>query len=637
MKTLKDNIILLSYILFLFTLLEDKVFIFAMITCLFLWILRTKDHSWILVACLLFIITIPRYSSTYPTMQKGKAITVKGSYSILLEGNEKVIVYTQSPLELDAVYQMNDNFKEIESSSHFYTFNYSSWSHKQGIYYSLNEEDITFHQQTFSFRHCIQTMINEIDDVDKKTLLYKTILNVSLKDNDEEKWFYSNGFTYAGMIAIIECILKFFIDKKRRNIILLLLSTWMVIFYHFPILLVQIFFYQIFKFSHISYKKKTGLITSLLIILYPSEIASISFLLPTLFHYSFLFTKDKKYGLLFFSFMIQSVIFQSLNPLKSILYPCLSKCYGVLHLLSYFDLFLHTSISLYISSFLSVVLEKIELFTLKGSIFGFGMILFIIILFLLRKNKLFYPLGVIILFIFLYTGLFHPFSELTIINVGQGDSILLRSAFNTSNVLIDTGKESAYKSLEGYLRAKGIKDLNALIITHPDEDHNGNQDNLIQDFNVQEVITEHFKEKRFGSYDLKDLNAIQNGDTNQSSIVNAFEFHGKQVCLMGDSDQITEQSIINSNSELSCDILKVSHHGSKTGSSDKFLDTVRPKIALISSGSYSIYHHPSEEVIQKLLKRHIPYLDTKTRGDITIISIFQFNVLITSNFEIALL
>ena len=83
--------------------------------------------------------------------------------------------------------------------------------------------------------------------------------------------------------------------------------------------------------------------------------------------------------------------------------------------------------------------------------------------------------------------------------------------------------------------------------------------------------------------------------------------------------------------------MKLGHHGSKTSTSDKFLNQVQPRVALISAGSYSIYHHPSEETIQKLLKRHISYFNTKEEGDITILCFSHFNLFITSSFQIGLL
>ena len=96
--------------------------------------------------------------------------------------------------------------------------------------------------------------------------------------------------------------------------------------------------------------------------------------------------------------------------------------------------------------------------------------------------------------------------------------------------------------------------------------------------------------------------------------------------------------MIRNYTNLHCDVLKLSHHGSDTGSCDDFLDQVQPRLGIISSGPYSIYHHPSPDTIQRLLKRHIPYLDTKVEGDITILCLpFHLNLLITSRGTISFL
>ena len=100
---------------------------------------------------------------------------------------------------------------------------------------------------------------------------------------------------------------------------------------------------------------------------------------------------------------------------------------------------------------------------------------------------------------------------------------------------------------------------------------------------------------------------------------------------------VTSEELLQRYPDLSCDILKLSHHGSKTGSSERFLDTVRPELAIVSSGAYSIYHHPSPEVTERLYNRRIPYLDTKEDGDITILFLPGFNLLTTASGKIAII
>ena len=103
---------------------------------------------------------------------------------------------------------------------------------------------------------------------------------------------------------------------------------------------------------------------------------------------------------------------------------------------------------------------------------------------------------------------------------------------------------------------------------------------------------------------------------------------------MADADEVTEKEILKHYPLLEADILKASHHGSKTGSSDAFLDTIQPLIGIFSCGHYSIYHHPNPETIQRFLKRHIHYYSTYEEGDLMIIPLYKMNVLLTSSLKV---
>ena len=181
------------------------------------------------------------------------------------------------------------------------------------------------------------------------------------------------------------------------------------------------------------------------------------------------------------------------------------------------------------------------------------------------------------------------------------------------------------------LQGRGIRRLNTLFITHMDSDHCGNMEQVIDDFKVSNTVDEHQGTTYSGLYEFHDLNSIVSEDKNQSSLVLAFTLNGLDFIMTGDADMKAEEQIAARYPGLHCDVLKLSHHGSKTGSCDRFLDLLQPRLGIISSGSYSIYHHPSPETIQRLLKRHIPFLDTKEHGDISILMIGPLRVLITSD------
>ena len=218
---------------------------------------------------------------------------------------------------------------------------------------------------------------------------------------------------------------------------------------------------------------------------------------------------------------------------------------------------------------------------------------------------------------FAYFGLFHPLPSVTFINVGQGDSILIKSAWNKTKILVDTGKENAYEQVQDLLKGYGIRKLDALIITHQDSDHCDNKEVIVHEYNVNTLIESDFDIKEINDIWINNLNHNQNeADTNASSLVLLFNIDDCSFLLPGDIPQNIEETIIRQ-TPVAVDILKASHHGSKTGSSDLFLDTLHPSFIIYSAGSPSIYNHPSNEVIQKALKRHLLQMNTFLDGDIT--------------------
>ena len=632
MTSCKNHCVFLSLLLFLFALCYQRVFVLVLCCCMVLWMLRTKDNSFIFVCIVLLLFSIPRSNTKYPDIQEANAIQVSSSYTILKNGNQKIIVYTKEPLRFDATYTITPEFQKIETSYHTYGFSYSHWLSKQGIYYAVDESCITLKKENVSIRRWMQKKIAAIEDTSIRSLLNKSLLN--LKDTQENSWMKEAGFSYISILFVFHVMCKYVMHEKQKDVVLTVITILLLIVYRFPLILVENLLFRVSRYLSMSKQKSTSLITMFIMFCYPSEITSASFLIPSLYHYSFLFDEHKKEILFLLISIIQSILFQTINPLRSFLYPLNMFLHGFFYLFSLVRFFTPIDFVSLIASALQSFNTLMNLFSLKGSIVGVGCILYIIIVSMFRHKV---KAAIILLYVFQITGLFHPCMEMTMINVGQGDAILIRAPLNSDNILIDTGKPSAYNSLKTYLDAKSIYVMNTLIITHNDNDHSGNKTNIQKDYVVKQCIETHQNTIQSSIFTLQDINEIQSEDENDSSIVNVMNFNDKQVCLMGDASNKTEEEITHKYPTLSCDILKLGHHGSSTSSSDQFLDIVRPEIALISSGAYRIYHHPSEETIQKLLKRHIPYFDTKTSGDITILCFWKIRVFITSRFEIGLI
>lgn len=637
MKTLIQNSILLSLLLFVFCLCYQKlIWVAGGIVCC-IWYSKVKGKSVILVALLLVCICMPRYSTSMPSMQIASARQVNGSYAILENQNAKILVYTQQPLYIDGQYAILQDGEKIESSSHFYAFDFAHWANQQGVYYSLKEDNIKLIKENITIRSLIQKQVEKFPEQHKKAMLYKVLLNIRTQETKED-WLYENGFSYVGIVLGIQCILKYFLTRKKRDTILWIITFLLCIVYRFPLLLVQSLLYRTSKILRIHSSQSIGCITTIVLCLYPHQVVSAAFLIPTIYRYSSIFFKqEKKSGTFFLLLLVQGYLFQNMNPIKNVLYPTIQLCNGFLYIFCFIELFVPLSLFQGIATGMQSILSFCDAFTLEGSLLGVGFIFFLCIFKMLLQTKHRFLWASIVLLFFQWSGAFHPCCECSVINIGQGDAILLRAPFNTENILIDTGKPTSWNTLDTFLKAKQIRKIHTMIITHDDDDHSGNAIHINENYIVDNIVTTHLETIPTKHFTLYDINPMDNEDKNQSALVHTFHLNGKNVCLMADADTTSESQILKKYPNLHCDILKVGHHGSKTSTSDTFLDTVQPSLALISSGPYHIYHHPSEETIQKLLKRHISFFDTKTSGDMTILCFFKIRFFITSSFDIGLL
>lgn len=109
-------------------------------------------------------------------------------------------------------------------------------------------------------------------------------------------------------------------------------------------------------------------------------------------------------------------------------------------------------------------------------------------------------------------------------------------------------------------------------------------------------------------------------NTNDSSAVVKLTHGNTKFLFTGDAEKTSEKDILNSNEDLSSNVLKVGHHGSHSSSSKEFLDKINPKIAIISCGKNNDYGHPHKETMKELNKRNIEVYRTDIDGNIVLTS-----------------
>ena len=243
------------------------------------------------------------------------------------------------------------------------------------------------------------------------------------------------------------------------------------------------------------------------------------------------------------------------------------------------------------------------------------------------------------------------------IDVGQGDSILIELP-DDKVMLVDSGTGKSEQNLVDYLTSfyssRSDLDLDYFIITHQDEDHTGNADVVFDMLNVlnfyrpnvytpQEIedygysdcgvcdtgCYEDMIEKMYlepncdvtvnvSDVDIENSLALPSdcdynvrflspnestySDPNNYSPIMILEYMGRKIMLTGDAEKDVEEEVLDlySYDVLSCDVLKLGHHGSSTSTSQDFLNAINPTYAVISVGEGNSYGHPDETILNRV-------------------------------------
>lgn len=256
--------------------------------------------------------------------------------------------------------------------------------------------------------------------------------------------------------------------------------------------------------------------------------------------------------------------------------------------------------------------------------------------------------------------IFKPKSlEIVYLDVGQGDSIAIHTAKN-KNILIDGGGNISRQLDEDntgtqivlpYLRYKGINKLDCVFISHPDGDHIIGILELLDYIKINQIFIAdtdtkndlleilEMKASKYNVpinklskgnivkvdnsilfeciYPVKHM-LIDNEDYNNSSLVLYMDYNNSKFLFTGDIEKEAEDRIIDDYKKLNTDILKVAHHGSKTSSTQNFVDMVKPKVAIISSGKNNYYGHPHREVVDRYKSINSKIYNTAYDGAILI-------------------
>ncbi|HZG70685.1 MAG TPA: DNA internalization-related competence protein ComEC/Rec2, partial [Chondromyces sp.] len=255
---------------------------------------------------------------------------------------------------------------------------------------------------------------------------------------------------------------------------------------------------------------------------------------------------------------------------------------------------------------------------------------------------------------------YSPKGEVSFIDVGQGDAIIIDLPYNNGIYVIDTGgvmpfqKEEWQKRSSSFsvgsdillphLKSNGITRIDKLILTHSDYDHIGAAEELIEGIQVKEVIISPGSEKKevmkrvvktahrekaivkYGAAGQQwregdaEFQLIYPADFdyegNNDSLVLFAKLGGLAWLFTGDLEEEGEKTIITT-FEIRADVLKIGHHGSRTSTSEEFLKEIHPKVAVISAGRNNRFGHPHVEVVERLSRNGVRIYRTDGHGEIS--------------------
>ncbi len=237
--------------------------------------------------------------------------------------------------------------------------------------------------------------------------------------------------------------------------------------------------------------------------------------------------------------------------------------------------------------------------------------------------------------------------RVSFVDVGQGDSIVIEAG--ESVVVIDTGDYAAEQSLKSFLEKEGIDEIDYLIATHPHSDHIGNMEALIENYRVDKVVFPYITDDLTPTnstyvYLLKtidknnipltipavgekivldkgEITVLYNGggsDINNSSLVLMYVYGESSFLLMGDAEFEVEDKLCDEyGRELSCDVLKAGHHGTKYATGNNILSAASADYVVIMCGIDNEYGYPKEAVLKRIASEGAAVLRTDLDGDIS--------------------
>lgn len=646
--------------------------VFCLAIVLFLLFSYRRVNKWmtlLLSGVIILGIAISFINISYQKdIYQGVIYETKDNYFLLNSGGERLYVYAKKhEHEIGDIVNIKGdkqklNFTVLESD-----FDFTDYLNRKGVFHSLNVKEIkTSFANPIRIKSLQEKFLNKFNETERSiigAILFSkgedSALRTTLDNLHLTRFLTATGLYIIGFAALLNYLLKIFLKDKTSEAI----STLVVLIYSaftFPRLaIIRVAAFQVLKWINkylmnkkFTYLEMLSLLGTIFLLVDRYLARQDSFILGFSIPLVTYLIRDvcpenklksslvKTFSIYLLFLPFEAKFYNEIKvfalPLQVVSTP-LFMALGLTSLITFFGFPLTRLCSFFVTcltnytkaiKFINLAIFLPPFPELLGLVYGMIYLGYLYYLTLgLRpfSRTLSY---ILCSFILMYSL---PFAnaislEVTFVNVGQGDCTIVR--YNNQVSLVDTGglnyKDIASDVLVPYLHKKRIYTIENVFITHYDEDHYGALSSLQKQYKIKQI---HDYQSAFpvtmGKVIFNNYNPFTDYiEENDRSLVLGFRLGNSDYLLMGDASKKVEKRIMEHYPTLTCDILKVGHHGSDTATSNEFIKYLNPKVAVISCGKNNFFGHPAKNVLAILNANQVQIRRTDLEGTITFRTMF---------------
>jgi beta-lactamase superfamily II metal-dependent hydrolase len=591
---------------------------------------KTQQKIWMLV--LIGVMWSPNFRASLPVFQSGIVSDLNATSALVTSGHHKVLVNDATTLWVGDQITLSD-WKPIELSLAPGDRSWNAYVETQGLVGTASAESVIRVERS----ELMKWVLNQWSKVKGFTSIARLLLFQS-DPLSEFGLIVGTGLIYRIINQGLRSFLSIFVRESTNTGLRIGLYGLMAWFLGYPIGLLR---FLVSFVCAIAFKNRWNRWNASVVLLWgldPHLLTSMAVLIPLFFHAISTLQVDEWTRRVGFGWF-QGLIWYRVSPILTLGFPLwqLGITLGVLSVWigTLFPDFQGWIVG-GVKGFSAIMRWATGIWVLRGSVTIPSLTAVWIALKLAQWTPRLRAAWLLAGLVWL-PGLSAPWlASLTIIDVGQGNAVLLSSPWNRSVVLIDTGRSFALRNVTSILDQYGIARINALVITHADADHAENLEPLFMDYQVKSLITTP-QDLDLEDVKLSSLDAsVPHPDDNQRSLVYGVAWGTTRFLLTGDADASNEQALLSRYPKLRTDVLLVGHHGSASSTTNEWLGSLQPRLAVISVGS-NRYGHPAPSILDRLKAFQIPTMTTREEGTVRFIMTPWGTLLFTDSWNLKVL